>query len=166
MDKQNIYDSIDIVREVCTSFVFKCFVSLFYALFTFGFSQANYIGMMGVFSLMFFHWFTGIVRAFKDGEIIRPTRWWKMFLRGMIYTILIACAHITEISVFHIGESFFLDEMVIGFLAFTEFASVVQNCARMGFALPKRLLNRIHDMEEELVDGKVKRFNRMSKKEI
>lgn len=166
MDKQNIYDSISIVREVCTSFVLKCFLSIFYALFTFGFSRANYIGMLGVFLLMGFHWSTGIMRAFKDGEIIRPSRWWKMFLRGVIYTILIASAHITEVSVFHFGEIFFLDEMVIGFLAFTEFASVVQNCARMGFSLPKRLLNRINDMEEEIIGGKVKKFKRINKKEV
>lgn len=157
MEKQNLVDLLSVIKELCTQYLtVKCIGSMVYGFFVFAFGVGNRMSILALICLLGLHWITGIARAWRDGEPIVPARWMKMVLRGTMYMVIISAARITEVGIFHFGESFFLDEIIIGFLSLQELGSILENAGKMGFAIPNLLLNRIKKYQEELEDKEIK----------
>lgn len=57
----------------------------------------------------------------------------------------IAAGHFVDITMpFFIAES-----TMVGFIAVTEFISILENMGRMGFVIPKKLLNQLQDFQSQ-----------------
>ncbi len=72
----------------------------------------------------------------KSAKILRTA------LKTVVYFMMVSAAYLTETA----GLGFLpLDETIIGFLAATELISLIENTANMGFAIPKKLLNKLKE---------------------
>ena len=84
---------------------------------------------------------TGVVASKKDGVIISSRRMFATAGKLGIYGLLISAGHLTNTI---IGFDLKIDQGVMVVLAATELISILENCAIMGYAIPKRLLNQLY----------------------
>ena len=99
-----------------------------------------------IFFLVVFDFITGIYAAKKNGEEIKSAKVIRSAIKLVVYMIMISAAHITELAVPIVAS--FCDETVVGFLAITELISILENTGKMGFMVPKKMLNTLKEVRD------------------
>lgn len=100
---------------------------------------------LALFFLIAFDMITGIYSAKKNGEKIESKKAVKTAFKLAVYGILISTMHLTDLTLQISQFNFNLEIGMIGFLAATEAISVIENAGKLGYAIPKKLLNVLTD---------------------
>lgn len=106
----------------------------------------NPFAIRSIMFLVIVDFITGLSAAKLSGEEIRSSKVVRSAIKFVVYLLLIASAHITEYAVPVIAG--FGDETIVAFLALTELISVIENVGKMGYAVPKKLLNKLQDIRD------------------
>lgn len=94
--------------------------------------------------LMSFDFVSAIMAKHRIGEPIESRKALKTVTKLVVYSMLVAATHLTEQAV---PGNFFLEDMAIAFLAITEFISITENFAKMGYTMPQKLINRLRKVQ-------------------
>lgn len=117
-------------------------IPLFGMLFGFG----DHMVLKALFALVIIDFITGIASAFMTKEPITSKGVVRTAFKIAVYGLLISAAHLTQRI---IPFDIFIEEAVTTFLALTELISILENAGKMGFAIPKKLLNQLHKIRDE-----------------
>lgn len=128
------------VKALFTDFSYKCFLTVLYLVYTFLFDVSHEKAIAAVITLIVFDFLTGISAAKYSGEEIKSAKVFRSAIKVVVYLTLIAGAHLIEVAGPAITAA---DDAVIAFLASTELVSLMENVGRMGFAVPKKWLNKL-----------------------
>lgn len=120
----------------------KAFVAGVIAIATFLFDPLQKEAMLALLLLIILDFVFGVSAAKKTGEEIKSAKILRSALKLTIYFSLIAASRVSEFALPYFG---FLDETVTGFLVATELVSILENVGRLGYAIPKQLLNKLND---------------------
>lgn len=101
--------------------------------------------MLALLVLMTMDLITGISAAYVCGEMIESRRAFKSALKLGVYCILVASAHLADVAVF---GGLHIQEGMIAFLALTELVSLLENAGKMGYGVPRRLLNQLRTLRD------------------
>lgn len=103
--------------------------------------------MIALFLLTLVDWIFGVAASKRSGEAITSAKFVRTPIKIAVYFAIIACSRISEYALpAAIG---FIDETMVAGLVITELLSVFEKSGKLGFVIPKRLLNQL----EELRDG-------------
>lgn len=124
-------------------FPFKFIGSFFVGSFGFLFGADMNSVLGALITLVTLDFITGLVCAYKQGEQIKSRVALRSAVKLGVYGILVSSAHLTEQAV---PGTTFMGQGMIAFLAVTEMISIVENAGKMGFAIPKKLLNQLIEL--------------------
>lgn len=130
---------------IIRDFSFKAVVSGIFTVLTFLFGPDNAQLILGIVVLVTIDLITGLLAAKMGTEPITSRKAFKSAFKMAAYGLLVAASHVTEQIV---PAQTYIDDAVIAFLAITELISILENTGRMGFAIPKKLLNQLHKMND------------------
>lgn len=147
MDRGLIESLTNIWDKMSHHTLLKVFGSILYVLFSFFFDSVQQLGLIALFILIIFDFLTAIANAYHKSIEIQSRKILTSAIKIVIYFGLIASAHITEHAVPIISG--FLDETVLSFLALTELISILENCGKLGFAVPQKLLNKLQELRDK-----------------
>jgi toxin secretion/phage lysis holin len=135
-------------------FTLKLFPTVFVPLYgmLFGFETKNILQALLI--LVIIDFITGILSAYAAKEQIKSKNAVRSAFKISVYGLLIAAGHLTE-QVTPGGT--YIEEAVTTFLALTELISIIENIGKMGFAIPQKLLNKLHKFRDEDVTMKAKK---------
>jgi toxin secretion/phage lysis holin len=111
--------------------------------FLFGVEFYNYIWVIVV--LVVLDSFTGVWGAKISGEVISSKRFILSVPKLLRYLIFIVAGHLLQ-SV--IPFEMYIENVVVIFLATTEFISIAENLGKAGMPVPKKLLNKIEELRD------------------
>lgn len=120
--------------------------SFFIGAFAYLFGLENQSMVSAVLVLVVFDFITAIISKYRIGEVIESRKALKSATKTVIYGIFLSSAHLTG-TVLPAGE--LLDGIAASFLAITEFISIIENIGKMGYVMPKKLLNRLYELRDE-----------------
>jgi|SRR3972149_8504349 len=125
----------------------KAVISFFLPIFGFLFNVDNTKLMIALLLLVVMDFITGVISAYKNKEVITSQKCFHTPLKIFIYGILVSGGHLVEIAT---GITFLsIDELIISYLALTEFISLLENADKMGYQTPKTLLNKLRDIKKK-----------------
>ena len=101
---------------------------------------------MAIMVLIIADFVTGYASAKFTKQEITSAKIFHSAIKIIIYFTFIASATMTETAVPTVGA--FCDETVIAFLAFTELISITENIGKLGFAVPKKWLNKLQELRD------------------
>ena len=123
----------------------KCFATAAYISYAFIFGDMHKTAHIAVLLLIGADFVTGVSAAKLSGEEIKSSKIVRSAVKSLIYFIMIAGAHLVEVAAPFVT---FTDETILAFLASTELISIIENSGKMGFAIPKKLLNKLQDFRD------------------
>ncbi len=90
---------------------------------------------------------TGVSASKVQGHTIKSYIAFRTPLKAFIYLLMIIAAHqvgilIPQVDVFLIGS-------MSGFLGLNEMISIIENFGRMGYKIPRKILNQLTEMNNE-----------------
>lgn len=97
--------------------------------------------------LIFFDFITAIVATYKTKEEISSAKASRTLLKLVVYGILTSSAVLVDKFIFESGQLFAI--VTLGFIAITEFISIMENIGRTGFVIPNKLLNKAKEIVSE-----------------
>lgn len=109
-------------------------------IFTFLFGVEMNYALTALLALMFFDMITGMAYSVQSGKPIQSRMVLRSAIKLSIYSVLISSTHLVESVV---PGSTMMDEGMVIFLAITELISIIENVGKMGYAVPKRILNQL-----------------------
>jgi toxin secretion/phage lysis holin len=129
----------EIWKSLCSSAFVKSVWAVLISGFSFcvgveNYSFLQYLGLLIIIDLL-----TGIGSAIKHGKSIESRKVFKTATKAVVYLLFVAAAHLT---VHTVPASDFIVIGVVSFLGLTEFFSIMENIAKMGYQTPKKLLNQ------------------------
>lgn len=133
------------VRSLAEYISIKCIVSAGYIGYAFILGDMNKTAHVAVLLLIVADFITGILAAKVSGDEIKSSKIMRSAVKALIYFIMIAGAHLVEVAAPFVS---FTDETVLAFLACTELISIIENSGKMGFAIPKKLLNKLQTFRD------------------
>lgn len=127
-------------------FLAKLYPTILIPIFGALFGFENHIVLQSLMVLVVIDFITGISSAWVSKEQIKSKSAVRTAFKIAVYGLLISAAHVTELVV---PGNIFIEEAVASFLALTELISIIENVGKMGFAIPKKLLNQLHKLRDE-----------------
>ena len=115
---------------------------IFYS-FLFDVNQGD--ALIAIIVLIVIDFITGFASAKISGEEIKSAKVFRSAIKLVIYFMMISAAHMVELAS---GILSIADDTVIAFLAVTELISLIENIGKMGFAVPKKMLNKLQDYRD------------------
>jgi phage-related holin len=131
----------------------KVIVGMVTSLSTFLLPMDSWQAMLALLALVTFDFIMGVAASKKAGCPITGRKMAKTPLKIGIYGVLVSSAHLTNMAIDVPIEWFSIQTAMIGFLAATELVSILENSGRLGFAVPKKLLNQLNDFRGDEVDA-------------
>lgn len=113
--------------------------------FMFLFGDFHTQGIIAVMMLMTFDTILGVMATYHEGQAITSRRFSRVVQKGAVYLIAISAGYFTDLT---IGWSVIQTTMV-GFIAVTEFISIMENVGRLGYQTPKKLLNQLEGFKSQ-----------------
>ncbi len=110
------------------------------------FGLDNPVVIKALFLLVTIDFITGISSAKVAKEQIKSKSAVRSAFKIAVYGLLISAGHLTEVIT---PGTTFIEEAVTTFLALTELISIIENIGKMGFAIPRKLLNTLHKLRDE-----------------
>lgn len=147
MDKHiQIFEKIEItIQQVCNDFTLKCLFGFAYVTYSFLFDNLQTQSLFAILTLIVIDFITGIWAAKVSGEVISSAKVFRSVVKMIIYFMFISAAHLMETTTPLLSVA---DELIISFLAVTELISVIENVGKMGFAIPKKFLNKLQEFRD------------------
>jgi len=146
MKPENISYIKEMMGGVCHDIWIKCMGALLYVPYVFLFDSEQHVGLTALLILIIFDMITGIASARYTGEIIKSSKILRTVLKICFYYLFISAGHLTENVV---GLNLYLDETILAVLALTELISIMENIGKMGYAIPMKLLNKLHELRDD-----------------
>lgn len=100
--------------------------------------------MMGLLALIIFDFLTAIIAAKKVREEIRSRKAFRTAVKVLLYFIMVSGGHFVDIS-FGGAIPFYVDSIIISFLAVTELISIFENIRKYGYDVPTSLVQFLKD---------------------
>lgn len=147
MKEDNVAYIGGLFGKICSNIVIKCYVALGFVIANFFVDTLMAKAMLALFFLIIFDWVTGVLAARKTGHVIKSSKIVRTPLKIAIYFMIITAARIAEFSLPSAVR--YLDDTVIAFLTLTELTSVLENTGRLGYAIPKKLLEKLMSWRDE-----------------
>ena len=106
----------------------------------------NYSLLFYLFVLIVIDLLTGVWASVKAGYPVESRKALKTATKTIVYLLFFVSAHMTSHL---IPKSDFIVVGVLAFLALTEFLSVAENMAKLGYSLPQKLLNQLGEKKKD-----------------
>ena len=117
--------------------------------YSFFFSIDSWQLMLALTALIIFDLITGVFAAYKAGNAIESRKVCKTAVKLGVYAILVSSAHLTDFVVGIPDGWLNLELAMISFLAATELVSIIENVGKMGYAVPKKILNQLENFRQD-----------------
>lgn len=137
------YQVKEVFAAMVTHFSLKLGLSAAATFIAFFVGRENFDNLLFLYILVAIDLITGMIAAFQTGEEIQSRRALKTATKAIVYLLFFSAAYMTERIV---PYSSFIPIGILSFLAITELISVTENMAKMGYAVPRRLLNQMKDL--------------------
>ena len=145
MHRENSTYVWDLIREGANFFQVKLLAFLV-PVYGFLFGEIETQVSLGLVTLIVFDFFTGLAAAKKCGQEIKSAKIFRSAIKLVVYFLFVAAGHLVEVTnPIVLG---FVDDTIIGFLAITELISIIENIGNIGFAVPKKLLNKLQELND------------------
>lgn len=139
---------VALMKSICTQeIIAKYAASALLITAHFLFDQAMYQAMLSLLILIVFDYITAMYVVVKQKKAITSRQTFRTPYKIVIYFVLISAGNIAENSLPVISK--FIDETIIAFLVLTELISVIENAGKLGYPVPQRLLNKLHELQAE-----------------
>lgn len=138
-------NTLEIITKTCQDVIIKCVGVLAIYFYSFSFGDISYDVLSAVLVLTAFDFFTAIFAAQKTKTEITSRRVFRTAWKILVYFMMISAGHFAEVV---IGFNLFIDEGIASFIAITELISIIENIAKMGYAIPQKLLNKLEDLRD------------------
>lgn len=102
------------------------------------------VEIIAVSMLLTIDFVTGVIGAVYAGESIKSRRMANSVVKALVYYLAISAGKFLDQSI--PGE--FVQYSTIGFVAVTEFISIIENIGKMGFKTPKALVANLREKYE------------------
>lgn len=135
-----------LIATTCEDFWTKCLTSFLLSYYVFFFDIHLIEAAKALLVLIVVDFFTATLAAKKTGEEIKSSRIFRTPIKILVYFMLVSVAHLMETVTPVLS---ILDETMMSFLALTELISILENTGRMGYAIPQKLLNKLHELRNE-----------------
>ena len=137
---------LEIISKACTACWLKIPTAAILGVATYLFGVENHASLVMLLVLITFDMITAIMSEWKQGHAIESRKALKTATKTFVYGLFASGGHLTEQIV---PGATFIDNAVISFLALTELISIMENIGKMGYAIPKKLLNKLEDLREK-----------------
>lgn len=118
---------------------------VFVLTFSFLFGDLYHDAIIAVLMLMVFDTILGVWATYYEGHSITSRRFARVIYKGIIYMISISAGYFLDTTLpFALAQT-----TMIGFIATTEFISILENMGRLGMETPKKLLNQLKDFKSQ-----------------
>lgn len=137
-----------IFSKICSDIAIKCWLATLLVVSEFLIDSVLAKAMIALFVLVIFDMITAILVVRKDKtQKISSAKFVRTPIKMAIYFMLITAGRITEFSLPDaIG---YLDDTILAFLTLTELISLLENTGKLGYAIPKKLLDKLHGLRDE-----------------
>lgn len=139
---ERFLESKPILVKVFSNFNFKLVIGAIVALF---FDIDKHPALIAIFILIIFDFLTGIGASKYTGVQIKSAKIFRTAVKILTYFGAISAGFLLERS---IGYNVGADDLLIVFFAATEFISILENMAKLGFKTPEKLLNMAQEIRE------------------
>jgi toxin secretion/phage lysis holin len=146
MKLESVQYIVTLFASTCENFWTKCITSFIFSYYVFFFDVHLIEASKALLVLIIVDFFTALFAAKKSGEEIKSSKIFRTPLKILIYFMLVSVSNLME-TVTPILS--IIDETMMTFLALTELISIIENTGRMGFAIPQKLLNKLHELRDE-----------------
>jgi toxin secretion/phage lysis holin len=137
-------DFAEVILQTFTPTVFKLCTILTITV-TFLFGNLYHQAIIAVLMLMVFDIILGMAAAIYEGQAITSRKFSRAVYKGIIYMISISAGYFLDTTLpFDVAQT-----TMIGFIASTEFISILENMGRMDMETPKKLLNQLRDFQSK-----------------
>lgn len=136
----------EILHKIGHWFSIKAIIAIGVISIDFLIGRENHTSMTMLIVLIAFDMVTAIIAEYKCGRPIESRKALKTATKIVVYGLMVSAAHLTEQIV---PGTTFIDSAVISFLAVTELISILENAGKSGYAIPKKLLNRLDDLRDK-----------------
>lgn len=108
---------------------------------TFLFGDIYHDAIIALLMLMAFDTILGIAATVSEGQSITSRRFSRVLYKGIVYMMSISAGYFLDLTLpFDLAQA-----TMVGFVATTEFISILENMGRLGYETPKKLLNQLKD---------------------
>lgn len=139
-------NTLEIITKTCQDIILKCVGVLAVYIYSFSFGDISYDVLSAVLVLTTFDFLTAIFAARKTKTEITSRRVFRTAWKILVYFMMISAGHLTEVV---IGANLFIDEAISSFVAITELVSIIENVAKMGYAIPQKLLHKLEELRDK-----------------
>lgn len=139
---ERLAEAQPILAKVFTHFAGKAYLGVALAIL---FDLEKAPAYTAIFALIILDFLTGVGAAKYRGVQIKSAKIMRTAVKVLTYFGAISAGYLLETS---IGINVGADEVLIVFFAATEFISILENMARLGFKTPERLLNMAQDIRD------------------
>lgn len=146
MDRGLIETTINTCKAIIDYAYLKCAGAVGILTYSFFFGDIEETIITSVVVLTIFDMMTGLMASIKSGKSIESRRLFTTAVKIFVYLMLISAGHLTENAV---GMDIRADEVITFVIALTEIISILENASRMGYAIPKKLLNQLKDFKSQ-----------------
>lgn len=101
--------------------------------------------LLALLMLVIADFITGVASSVHTGHSVKSAKIYRTGVKLAIYFLAVSSGHFIENA---LGYNIGADEMLIIFFSVTEFISIMENMAKLGFATPKKLLNIMEDVRD------------------
>lgn len=139
---ERLAEAHPIMQKIFSNMLFKVWIAAAFAVL---FDPSKGTEMTAVFILIVIDFLTGVGAAKYADEQIRSAKIFRSGVKLLTYFGMISAGYLLETS---IGYNAGADEIMIAFIAATEFISIMENMGKLGFKTPKKLLNVVEDIQK------------------
>ncbi len=139
---ERLAEAHPIMQKIFSNILFKVWIAAAFAVL---FDPSKGAEMTAVFILIMIDFLTGVGAAKYVNEQIKSAKIFRSGVKVLTYFGMISAGYLLETS---IGYNVGADEILIAFLAATEFISIMENMGKLGFKTPKKLLNVVEDIQK------------------
>lgn len=136
----------DVFGSIVVDFPVKALSTSLVLIFQFLFGIGNNSFIVALVALVCFDFITGVLAAFKGDIEITSRRAVKTAFKLAAYGLLISAGHMTDVAVLNAN---IFDQAIISFLAVTEMISIIENTGKMGYGIPKKLLEKLLKIRDD-----------------
>jgi toxin secretion/phage lysis holin len=147
MAYERLAEAHPIIQKVFSNMILKSWIGVAFAVL---FDVSKGPELTAVLILIMIDFLTGVGASKYKGEQIKSAKIFRSAVKVITYFAVISAGFLLETS---IGYNVGADEILIAFFGATEFISIMENMAKLGFKTPRRLLNIVEDIQ----NGKAKK---------
>lgn len=144
MESRSVSALVRVIEGFFENTYLKAVAGLGLSLVSFLFDPATFTALVALLVLIIADFATSLVAIRKTGKSKRgqPFASYSVFgsaVKTVVYFTMVAAGFLTEKAV----PIPFIDDTIIGFLALTELISILENAGHAGYAVPKKLLEKL-----------------------